>query len=190
MPLEVYAASGMYEQQAREKSEVSIMCVCFVAQCVITGAFTIIAAVTSARLTCKFANQSRLKTATCVAKAIMKAMSAEISVGISVLKAYINGEYEKRVRDEKIVMPTKCWESYTLSTDLLEAILRKTEGKRSKLAFQPEDFLVHLKNYYSYICGNVNAAIGKNLEASKEHGELLQSAKNVLTMVDEIVAFL
>lgn len=155
-----------------------------VTQCVITGIFTLLGALVGAVVVCKMADRSRRKTATCVAKAIMKAMNAEIAIGISVLEAYINGEQGKGF------MPTKCWESYTLSTDLLEAILRKTQGTRSKASFQPADFLVHLKNYYSNICGNVNTSISANLSPSSAHVALLQSAKDVLAMVDDILAIL
>ena len=155
--------------------------------CIITITATIISAVLSAFATCWLTDRSRRKTAKYVAKAIMKSMREEIKDGISILGKYI--------QSQKAVgfMPTKCWEAYPLTMDLIEIILRETKGKTPKnnMGFSPEDFLMHLKNYYAYICGTVNQCINAQTVLSPSSSvNLLQPAQKVLDMVDLIITSL
>lgn len=87
-----------------------------------------------------------------VAIAYLKAYLAEVKVGLAVLESFIKG-------DSSSSMPTKCWEAYRLSEDVMNVILISSAGKPVIKGFPPENLLSDLKNYYSYVCENVNSRI-------------------------------
>lgn len=93
-----------------------------------------------------------------VAIAYINAYLAEAKVGLAVLESFINGNSNNG--NSGSPMPTKCWEAYRLSEDIMDVILLASAGKSVTKGFKPENLLSDLKNYYSYVCGNVNSYIG------------------------------
>ena len=150
----------------------------------ITGICTVCAAIGASLLNDWLFTNREKKVARSVAKAIMYSLYAEIKIGIDVLSNYI------ATPKPMGLMPTKGWDTYwpKFTTGMIYAVVNSTKGKKSTAGFPPYEFLTHLKNYYSYICGNVNEAIGKNAALPPTaNNQYLQPAKQVLLMVDEIV---
>ena len=148
----------------------------------ITFVGVVISAIVTSIVTCTAVDWLRCKTARRVAKAIMLTFKEEIKIGVDVLDEYIkNGS-------SVVMMPTQTFDSYTFTTDIIEVIIGKAHKMKKSAGFPPEEFLIHLKNYYGYICVNVNNAIAaKGAPPMNATAGLLNPAKGVLCMVERII---
>lgn len=148
----------------------------------ITFVGVVISAIVTSIVTCKAVDWLRCKTARRVAKAIMLAFKEEIRIGVDILDEYIKNS------SSVVMMPTQTFDSYTFTTDIIEVIIGKAHKMKKSAGFPPEEFLIHLKNYYGYICVNVNNAIAaKGAPPMNATAGLLNPAKGVLCMVERII---
>ena len=153
--------------------------------CIITGICTLCAAISASILNDWLRSRSEKRKSQSAAKAILHSLGDEIGVGVEVLKGYI--ATSKSVGR----MPTKSWETYwpKFTIGMIDVVLKCTEGKQhDSSGFPAHEFLTHLKNYYSYICGNVNTAIanGSSLPTNAT-AVYLQPSQDVLKMVSSIL---
>lgn len=112
-----------------------------------------------------------------VAIAYINAYLAEVKVGRAVLESFIKGSPISP-------MPTRCWEVYRLSEDVMDVILLASAGKPVMKGFPPENLLSDLKNYYSYVCGNVNSHVeSRNALSSTDAITYRDATKDIVDML-------
>lgn len=119
--------------------------------CILTCVCTLVAAVLTVALsdmTRWFCHRRRMSR---IAKVMLDAYEAEIKVGIGCLN--------KNMAGGKVELPTNAWLSYNISEDMIDYVSSKVKRLECPNGFLPSEFFIHVKNYYCYVCGNVNLAV-------------------------------
>ena len=151
----------------------------------ITFVGVVLSAIITSIVTCRVVDGSRKKSAKRVAKVIMETFKNEIEKGIKVLESFAGHS------QSIAMMPTATFDSYSFTTDIIEVIVDQNCKKTKNNGFPQTEFLIHLKNYYKYVCLNVNNKISLKIPlTSKECSTLIDSSKNVLVMVENIISSL
>lgn len=145
--------------------------------CLISAGAAILAAVATSFLNDMCNRRTRQRMYRRVAIAYIKAYLEEAKVGLKTLDSFINGNLIAP-------MPTKCWDAYQLSENLMDVILLSSTGKPVTKGFPPENLLSDLKNYYSYVCTNVNTHIGNGKAMPHSMGNTYRgAAKGIVDML-------
>lgn len=124
--------------------------------CIVTCSCTLVAAVLTVALSSLvkwFCHRRRMSR---ISKVILNAYENELKVGVGCLNQNMAGGM--------VQLPTEAWNTYVVSEDLVDYVASKVNGLRCSNGFLPTEFFIHVKNYYCYICGNVNAAVVRNAQ--------------------------
>ncbi len=82
------------------------------------------------------------------ASAVIGAYLMEVQTGISVLKQIAARQH--------VLLPVCAWMNFKMTTDVISEILLSAKDENTITGFKTKDFLNHLKNYFEYLCPNVN----------------------------------
>lgn len=116
-----------------------------------------------------------------VGHALVHAFCAECEQGCKIIDAVQNNELDKL--DMEVRLPSLVWETFKdkLSEGVLVELLRLArKAGKSSLGFPPEEFLLHMGRYFSYVVPNVNGILKK---PQADLGTLPQAAHGVLSML-------
>lgn len=111
--------------------------------------------------------------------AIMESLIEEVRTGLNTLdrlNKYLQDSSTDNTRFNNL-LPVRSWEGpQTVPNEVLLRILASSEGITAP--FPPSEIRIHCKNYFSHICGNVNAMI-QNLDNAilNSHSLLIRDSR-------------
>lgn len=142
--------------------------------CVITCVATLVAGVVSSLITIVFQAMIESKRCARIAKANMEMLHKELQVGLKQLRSMQAG-------GGNVLLPTKAWEKLHLSDALISWVMKKAEKFDCDHGFPPCEVFSHLKNYYCYICGNINSMVNTGLSPN---AKMLQNYVDATTKLE------